>query len=151
MSTRIFALMMNRIIIQDPKIMREVTLSYSCHVVHSNQHFHPPSCYMLYIFIPISFMHQWYTKCCIRCHQFYLPCFVVIVDCPCSVTNTKCKPKIMCHSFYQKKNHGHYPFTVLQLSSLTKWFFIQKSIIIHVNLSLQNVRMQNIPRWKWMN
>ena len=47
--------------------------------------------------------------------------FSVVVNCPCSVTNTKCKPNIVCHLFV--KDFGHHRFTMLKVLSLTKGHF----------------------------
>ena len=33
---------------------------------------------------------------CIWCHQFYLSCAILTVNGPCGVTNTKCRPNILC-------------------------------------------------------
>ena len=38
------------------------------------------------------------TKYCNQCHQFNFLCSIAIVNGPCSVTNTKCKPNTTCHS-----------------------------------------------------
>ena len=51
---------------------------------------------------------------------------ILIVNCPCNVTNTKCKLNIV--------DFGHYKFTMLQLLSLTKYFnpnFIHDNISSH--------------------
>ena len=45
---------------------------------------------------------------------------------------------------------GCYRFTMLQLLALTKWFFIWISII-HDNILIQDVKMQNMPNEKWIN
>ena len=50
-----------------------------------------------------------------------LVCEVALIsNCICSFTNTKCKPKIICHSLWNVFEHCK--FTMLQLLSLTKWF-----------------------------
>ena len=50
----------------------------------------------------------------------------------CVWSGPKCLPNIICH--YLKKKELDYRFTVLQLLSLTKWFFIQ-ILSIHDNIS----------------
>ena len=68
---------------------------------------------------------------------FYLS---MIVKCPCSVTDTKCKPTVISHPWTKK---GNYRLTMLQKRSLTKWNSIQISVI-HDNFSLQSARLANI-------
>ena len=36
-----------------------------------------------------------YTEYCIECYRFFLSCSVLLINCPCRVTNTKCKPNII--------------------------------------------------------
>ena len=38
-----------------------------------------------------------------KCHQVYLSCLVLLVNRPCSVTNTKCRPTIICHFLLKQK------------------------------------------------
>ena len=47
-----------------------------------------------------------------------------IVKNTCSVTNTKWNPNNISLP-YKKMKMGYYKFTMLQILSLTKWFFIQ--------------------------
>ena len=47
-----------------------------------------------------------YTKYCIWCHQFYLSGSILIANRQCSVTNTKCKPNIICHSLLNINVHN---------------------------------------------
>ena len=42
-----------------------------------------------------------YNKHCIWCHQFYFSCSILIVNCPCSVTDTKCDPSIICRPWWR--------------------------------------------------
>ena len=67
---------------------------------------HNPTCILDNETNPLSYMEvlaqedasRNYIKYCIKCHQFYLSCSILIVNPPCSVTNTKCKPDIyLCH------------------------------------------------------
>ena len=69
----------------------------------------------------VHFGSTHYTNHRIECHRSYLSCSILIVNCPCSVTGTKCKPNIICHS--SLKRNRPYRFKVLQLLALTKWFF----------------------------
>ena len=52
---------------------------------------------------------------------------LLILNHMCNFTNTKCRPYIICHSCFLL--NGHYRFTMLQLLSLTKWIFLQFSIV----------------------
>jgi hypothetical protein len=61
-------------------------------------------------------------------------CPMLIINCLCSVTNTKCKLDIICHSLQM---FWHCRFQKLLLS-LTNWFFIHMSIICD-NISLQKM------------
>ena len=101
---------------------------------------HYPRTYPCYTYIPVQHTQVtliWQSnttqRYCIYCHQFYMSYSILIVNHPCSVTNTRCKPNTICHSLL--KRSVHYRFTILQLLSLTKWFFIQMSTI-HDNVSL---------------
>ena len=91
---------------------------------------------------------NYYTKYCIECHQFYLSCSILIVNCPCGVTNTKCKPNIICHSLY--KNSGITDFNVAITNHLLNDFsskFQCSMTIFHCI----NARMQNIPNFVSIN
>ena len=57
---------------------------------------------------------------------FVLP-YTIFVNHTCSVTNTKCILSIICHSL------SKFLGMTLQFMSLTKWFFIQNSIIHDIN------------------
>ena len=57
--------------------------------------------------MPKNLLDHWekpsyYTKYCIWCHLFYLSCSILTVNRPRSVTDTKCKPNILCHSSFKK-------------------------------------------------
>jgi hypothetical protein len=68
-------------------------------------------------------------------HGCWLVCEVALmVNRPCSVTNTKCTPNIILS--FLVRDLGHHTLKMFQLSSLTKWIFIQISIIHH-NMSSQ--------------
>ena len=76
---------------------------------------------------------------CIWCHQIYFSYSLLIVNHPCSVTNIKCEPNIICHSLY-----GHTRLTMLQLLSLNKSFSIQIPIIHEIHFIIKVFWMQNI-------
>lgn len=62
--------------------------------------------------------HVYYTKYCTWCHQICLSCSILVVNCPCSATNTKCESNIYL-SFLVRKV-GHYRFKKLQILTITK-------------------------------
>ena len=94
-----------------------------------------------------------YTKYCIICHQSYLSCSILTVDRPCSVTNTKWKPNIICHSLWM--NLGTIDLQCYKNCHLLRKLStkIQSSMTI---FHYRNVRMHNTPNCVaiigiWMN
>ena len=60
---------------------------------------------------------------CIWCHQLYdVSCWILIMDCMCSVTDTKCKCSVHLPFFIQGVKKEHHRSTMLQLLSLLRDF-----------------------------
>jgi hypothetical protein len=90
-----------------------------------------------------------------KCHQFYLSCSIPTINHMCSVTNTKCKPSIVCHSLYKNVFINLHLFFNPNFNHLWQYFIIELlgCIILYQNKSklgmtiLVNLRIRSVI-WK---